>query len=485
MAPTNKKQKDVIVNAELEIGESRFDFTSCIEDALEHAHAELFELQETIDSLDALKPQCDKIDYALAASSGALCGLIDIFLVGAPGESPLGDITDTWFTNRTRDFAKMCGWKGGNDKSAIGFLERKFRVPYDQRGAGDAGRAIADMNPSNHHFKSLAHNPSLLGLFFSILDQFSNSSHFIGADVFSEGGELTLITLEQADDRFELRGHNVPSKFFCAFANWFGHLMSDVAGASGSKGRGSGIPSPLWTWINDIIAIKSKLGIPVSEFDTSFYNLAMEIYKQGYDTRFQTAQAIPVLINELVVRLIYLIRRLFRYFKETNTAERSFKAAWGACNPFGNPTIRRMLTVAHGVFCVIDVGDATIRGFAKGDGMFNPVEFVLRLNIIGVGRFAISLYGEAKDGVKYWYAKQDAKFAEKEKTIIKDYIKGLEILSQKYDDAELKEFIVQLRDGKQIEDAFQKSVILAEKRDVPNPLRTKNEIDNYFNPSKK
>ena len=177
MAPTNKKQKDVIVNAELEIGESRFDFTSCIEDALEHAHAKLFELQETIDSLDALKPQCDKIDYALAASSGALCGLIDIFLVGAPGESPLGDITDTWFTNRTRDFAKMCGWKGGNDKSAIGFLERKFRVPYDQRGAGDAGRAIADMNPSNHHFKSLAHNPSLLGLFFSILDQFSNSSH--------------------------------------------------------------------------------------------------------------------------------------------------------------------------------------------------------------------------------------------------------------------------------------------------------------------
>lgn len=485
MAPTDKKQMDVIINAELEIGESRFDYTSSIEDALEHAHTELYELQESIDSLNDLKPQCDRIDYTLAASSGSLCGLIDIFLVGAPGESLLGAITDKWFTNRVRDFAKMCGWKGGNDKSAIGFLERKFRVPYDQRGAGDAGRTIADMNPSNHHFKSLAHNPSLLGLFFSILDQFSNSSHFIGADVFSEGGELTLITLEQADDRFELRGHNVPSKFFCAFANWFGHLMSDVAGASGSKGRGSGIPSPLWTWINDIIAVKSKLGIPVSEFDTSFYNLALEIFKQGYDIRFQTAQAIPVLINELVVRLFYLVRRLLRYFKETEKADRSFKSAWGACNPFGNPTIRRMLTVAHGVFCVIDVGDATIRSFAKGGGTFHPVEFVLRLNIIGVGRFAVSLYGEAKEGVRYWHAKQDAKFAEKEKTIINDYIIGLKLLSQKYDDAELKTFIVQLRDGKLIEDAFQKSILLALKRDVRSPLRTKEDIDNYFNPPRK
>ena len=32
--------------------------------------------------------------------------------------------------------------------------------------------------------------------------------------------------------------------------------MSDVSGSSGSKGRGMGIPSPLWTWTNDIIAIK-------------------------------------------------------------------------------------------------------------------------------------------------------------------------------------------------------------------------------------
>ena len=145
--------------------------------------------------------------------------------------------------------------------SAIRFLENKFKIPYDQRGAGDAASFVFDLNPTNHHFKSLAHNPSLLGLFFSILDQFTNSSHFIS------NGEL--ISLADADGKFELRGSNVPSKLFCAFANWLCHLISDISGSSGSKGRGMAIPSPLWTWTNDIITLKSKLNIPVSQLDKS------------------------------------------------------------------------------------------------------------------------------------------------------------------------------------------------------------------------
>ena len=61
-----------------------------------------------------------------------------------------------------------------------------------------------------------------------------------------------------------------------------------------------------------------------------------------------------------------------------------------------------MLTVAHGTFCIIDIGDATIRGFEKGKeiGSFNVVEFFMRLNIVGVGRLTISLYGEAKQGIQ-------------------------------------------------------------------------------------
>lgn len=54
----------------------------------------------------------------------------DIMRIGKPGESALGNLTDKWVKNRTVDFAKLMGWKGECDHSAIGFLERKFKIPY-------------------------------------------------------------------------------------------------------------------------------------------------------------------------------------------------------------------------------------------------------------------------------------------------------------------------------------------------------------------
>lgn len=120
----------------LEISEdsNHFNYTSNIQSALSQAEFEIRNVDETIESVKSLKPNCDTIDYALAASSGALCGIIDVFLVGKPSESPLGNITDKWFENRVCSFAKICGWKENDKnptKSAIGFLERHFKVPYD------------------------------------------------------------------------------------------------------------------------------------------------------------------------------------------------------------------------------------------------------------------------------------------------------------------------------------------------------------------
>lgn len=166
MNNTNKYKSDIILD--LNIDDDRFGFATSIDEALAQAEVELVVLNETVESIKELKPQCDKLDYILAASSGALCGVIDIFLVGKPDESPLGDITDKWFANRTIDFAKLCGYKGDKNSlsSAINFLEEKFKIPYDQSVGGGIFRELINLTPSNHHFKSLGHNPTLLGLFF-------------------------------------------------------------------------------------------------------------------------------------------------------------------------------------------------------------------------------------------------------------------------------------------------------------------------------
>ena len=460
---------------DIQVDNNKYSISSGITTALAEAENELASIEESIASIDALKPDCDKLDYILAASSGAICGIIDVFLVGKPGESPIGKLTDNWFATRVEDFAKLCGWDGkGGLASAIRYLEKKFKVPYDQKGAGDIAKEILNLTPKNHHFKSLAHNPTLLGLFFSILDQFCNTSHFV-----SDG---ELITIDNANGEFELRGNNIPAKFICAFVNWFGHLASDVSGASGSKGRGMGIPSPFWCWVNDIAVLKAALKIPPSEFDQKMNDLAVKIFEKGFDTRFQAAQAIPVFVNEILVRIMYSVRRLIQYFKDTPKEDRSFQLMWKQCEPFSNPTVKRMLTVAHGTFCLIDIGDAAIRGFTTGGGTFNPCEFFLRLNIAGVGRFTISLYGEVKRGIEIKRKEQEIVFARKEQIIIQNYINGLKALSYIYDDIDLVNFIDDLERSDMYIQAFEKTVALSRKRGVPENiiLKTKQDIDEYF-----
>lgn len=474
-----KNKKTLVLD--LDITDSGYQFASNINDALSEAELELNTINERLSedyyAIEHVTPNCDKSDYILASSCGALCSIIDIFFVGRPGESPLGNITDEWFKNRTKDFAKLCGWEdngSNNISSAVRYLERRFKVPYDQRGAGDAASFIFDLNPKNHHFKSLAHNPTLLGLFFSILDQFNNTSHFVS------GGEL--ISLQNANPGFELQGNNFSSKFYCAFINWIGHLFSDVSGSSGSKSRGMGIPSPLWSWINDIIALKRKLNIPVTEFDNSFNELALNIYKEEYDVRFQTAQALSVFINELLVRTVYSVRRLIRYFSDFDKSKRVFSLLWKTCEPFSNASVKRMLTISHGTFCLIDLSDAIIRGVISGKGNFDVSEFVMRLNIVGLGRLGISLYGEGNNAFIRHKLSNKIYDNRREMKILNYYVEGLRELSNIYDDVDLLTFVTDLENSEMYRSAFDKSVLLAEKRNVDSNkiLRNKSDIDSYF-----
>lgn len=89
--------------------------------------------------------KCDKYDYLIAVGCGAVAGIVDIFLVGAPTENAiLLKWSDAQVDHAVKTFAKTCGWSPREGKensvaSAIGFLEKKFPVNYDQRHSGDVG----------------------------------------------------------------------------------------------------------------------------------------------------------------------------------------------------------------------------------------------------------------------------------------------------------------------------------------------------------
>lgn len=307
------------------------------------------------------KSKCDKYDYLIATGCGAIGGIIDIFLVGNPGENKLGKWTDEKTDGAVKKFAKLSGWKPkesqqDNVKSAIGFLEKKFPVNYDQRHSGDVNFDFK-MSPKNHHMKSLGHSPDIVGLFFSVLNQFTDTSAFIS------NGKLIMIKT----DTFELQGGNLVSKIFCGIANWFGHIMSDIAGSSGSTGRGSGVVMPFYEFFGFC-----KFGN--FQVDNARYDLAQiaeKAFEEGYDFRHGVTMAIPVLITELSIRLCWSLKQCFYHKKPIKECVPTQK----------NDSLRLMLIVGYGVFCALDGIDA----FIKSDG--NILGFFLRLNLIAWFRF--------------------------------------------------------------------------------------------------
>lgn len=316
--------------------------------------------------------KCDRYDYLTAVACGVIGGMVDIFFVGTPSSSVLGKWSDAQVDNAVKRFARLIGWspkkpeQSENVASAIGYIERIYRVNYDHRHSGDVGDLFA-MSTKNHHMMSLAHAPDVIGLYFSILNQFTSTASFV------TNGKLVTINTET----FELRGGNFISKIFCGIANWFGHVMSDVAGSSGSRGnagRGTGVAIPFYELFGFCKFGKFSAG----KYRQDLATIATRAFQEGYDLRHGLAMAIPILITDLSIRLIWALRRHFQYGRPL-----------GECIPTQkHAELRVMLIFGNGTLCVMDGMDASIR--SGGDFL----AFFMRLNLIAWFRFVILVFKE-------------------------------------------------------------------------------------------
>lgn len=312
--------------------------------------------------------KCDKYDYLIAVGCGVIAGLTDVFLVGAPGDSKLQSWTDAQVDKAVMGFAKISGWtpragQENNVKSAVGFLEKKFQVNYDQRNTSDVDGAFK-MAAKNHHMKSLAHSPDVIGLFFSVLNQFTSTSTFL-----SDGQLITIKT-----DTFELQGNNFISKLFCGIVNWVGHIMSDIAGSSGSAGRGSGVVIPFF----ELFQLCNFGKFQVGKDRNTLAQVATKVFQEGYDARFGLTMAIPVILCDLLIKLMWTLKRHFYHNRP-----------WKECIPSKqHDDLRMMLILGDGTLCIIDGVDAGIRSGG------NFVVFFLRLNIVAWFRFIVLVLRE-------------------------------------------------------------------------------------------
>lgn len=339
------------------------------EDPFKHlmTKSQQVELQKRINDDFILKnADCDKYDYMIAGTCGVIGGLIDVLFVGMPGDSKLGNIADEQANKITEKFAEFVGWdkykavkKGKNTTaSAIGYLEGKFKINYDQATTHATDGAVKNLSLKNHHLKSLGHSPDLIGLFFSILNQFTSTSTFV-----SNGQIITIDT-----ETFQLKGNDFISKVFSGFANWFGHIMSDWSGSSGTVGkggRGTGVPIPFYNLFQMI-----NFG-EFGQHKQTFATVTTKVFENGYDARHAMSMAIPVITTELLVKFMFTMKSHYYH-----------KRKWEDSIPNGNiPELRRMLLVGHGTLCLIDGTHAYI---SSGGEM---VTFLSKTNFLAWAKF--------------------------------------------------------------------------------------------------
>lgn len=376
------------------------------------------ENQNIIDSLnseiDKLTNHADGIDYTIAVASGIISGLIDSFFVG---EFSLDKGTQ-WGKEKVysfvKDVAKRKGYNGDSMSGAVKFLEDKYPIPADSATNIFGGG-------TQHHLRDFAHHPTPVGLLFSMLTQFTGK-------VFGTNTQGAFIIKDVPNT--DLIGKDLPSKLAIGFTNWIFHMVSDIAASSGSivKGKyGTGLPGPFVSLLKEISTLPffshqqnnndfcvwiGKLfnGTLLSKRGDDGKIIPESVIK--FDLRAELGvlhelgkQAIPVIINECIVRTSYFARRLVMEFKskEINSFhDFIFTIDWKNTLPFNNRTITRMMTIASGTFVAIDVADAAIRSGIKSGG--KPATFltnmILRINFVGIGRFAVAIGTDVYMGYK-------------------------------------------------------------------------------------
>lgn len=346
--------------------------------------------------IDMLSSKADKWDYLLAVGSGIACGMMDILWTGDFSLAEGRNISAQQIDNLVKKTAKILGCESDDLKNCVKFLEDKFPIPADG-SASDFGGGL------QHHLRDFAHHPTIIGLIFSLLTQFTYKSY--GTDL---NGNFIMVDVPDKSKIFI--GEDIFSKIVNGTIIWFFHLISDMAGSRSTVGLSGGteIPGPILSIAKEMSVIPffknfKKDDMSISLFLSKLFNGTLlakhdengkiipdSIVKldlrgeMGFVVELEK-QIIPVIANECIVRTFYMIRRLAQQIKQVDikSIDDFKKVRVNEIFPINSPTLARMLTVATGVFTTLDVSDAVITR-----------KYWVSVNYVGIGRFTLALGNE-------------------------------------------------------------------------------------------
>jgi hypothetical protein len=403
-----------------------------VEDRLQLNQAILDKLNADI---ERLTNNADGLDYMVAVASGIITGIVDSVFVGEWNFKEAKAISNKKVNEKVIAFAQKQGYEGDDLAGAIGFLEEKYKLPgdgtyqdkdaYIRKYKDKYKEKYGKITAKTHHLDDFCHHPTLIGLVCCVVVQFTGSTIYYDKD--GERHKLPITINEHGN----FCGKTTPAKLFSGVVNWFknirGHWISDMAGSKDFAGGGMGLPGSFISTLKELAALpcfkntdfnenlrkafQNGIGTGKGQIDLKIFNNLFEGAERTssrFDGRTEMAvkhelkrQALPVMINEALVRGTFFIRRLIGELKGLKEND-ELRIDWRKVLPLGNRTVERMMLIASGTFMAFDMADAAIRGAIKsgGDPAMFAKGFILRVNFVGVGRFALAVGVDVGMGVK-------------------------------------------------------------------------------------
>lgn len=268
--------------------------------------------------------QLDSLDYAICALAGVIAGAVDILLVGIPQRSksglkakPLSDYI------RRRFDAKF-------PKEKIKELEKIAKVSYDadknihyMANFYSTKVHVEGLSSYYHRLLTLGHDP-LLGFIVGVFDIMAGKMTTI-----DKSGKLVSQRMEGYADRKE-------TNIFAAITKQIMHLKSDI-------NTEMGLPVPMMGVFN-LLQFGS-----IGEENQTIAEIVQGMYYEGYDFIHFCAMSIPTMLVEVIVRVLYCMKRM----NEGYTLKDAL--------PFSKnrekvPKLDTMLFIAHSAATAINAG---------------------------------------------------------------------------------------------------------------------------------
>ena len=343
-----------------------------------------------------------KVYYSMAAASGILTGTLSMLHLSEEQLAGIEEFKEKNWKPLIVSCANLAGYKKSDYKGAAKYLFNRSVRTIQQDGKVKEVLSV------------LSSHPSLTGMVFSIVTQYCGK-----AVVLSENGKITFQKLPA----YYTIGDTNAEKLVCALLYWLFYLAADEAASKRHIIDGLGLSKVLLKKIKEFANFSFMKSIPndFNEAEQSFSNWlkktikGTELYCEQKDDESVhplfammgialniAEDSFPVLLNECLVRSMYILLRICDVVKErdiTSFAE-LYNVPAEAVMPTDERILSKMCLIASGTFAGANIAGAVLKGIKgkKVDGKKFTDTFFAELNVAGIGRFIFACAADSK----YW-----------------------------------------------------------------------------------